>query len=70
MTAERDEDEAIEAGVTAASEEVSRRAAWNGRWRWGEKEQVIAETAALATLHKWQQIEEHRNANSAARSAS
>jgi hypothetical protein len=65
------EDEAIEAGITAAAEEIDRHAGRGRRWRaWGEKEMLVAGTAAQAAVAKWRQIQEGTCADTVARPAS
>ena len=66
-----DEQEAVEAGISAAAEEISRLAAWDPRWAgWGDKEMLIADTAAKTSLDKWKQLKEGTSANTATGSAS
>jgi hypothetical protein len=62
---ERDDmDEAIEAGVTAASEEISCLNGLGRRWRqWGCKEMLIASTAATTAVAKWRHLRERRDAD-------
>jgi hypothetical protein len=59
---EPDDDEleqAVEAGVEAASEEISRMDGRGRRWRsWGAKEMLIAETAAIAAVQKLRALRE------------
>jgi hypothetical protein len=56
--------EAIEAGITAASEEISCLGGLGKRWRqWGTKEMLIAGTAATTAVAKWRQLREGADAD-------